>query len=198
MSKSGRLPHPERTPFPETHPLYAGGLPFAIAPLSKKLEGHDLAIVIGAPVFRYYPYIAGSIHSGRITLAAHYGRSCRSGTGAGWRQPFERSGTCTGRIAGKSETTQGRSSRHRQTGTSDGTVSGSKNTGEKTDGPISSLELFLTLRASTPEDTILVEESPSNLGELHTACPSTNPIILHLCQWQSWLEPGRQYRHCDG
>lgn len=52
-------PFSERTPFPETHELYAGMLPPAIGPLSQKLKGHDLAIVIGAPVFRYYPYIPG-------------------------------------------------------------------------------------------------------------------------------------------
>ncbi len=28
-------------------------------PLSEKLDGHDLALVVGAPVFRYYPYVAG-------------------------------------------------------------------------------------------------------------------------------------------
>jgi benzoylformate decarboxylase len=33
--------------------------PFAIGPLSKKLRGHDLIIVVGAQVFRYYPYVAG-------------------------------------------------------------------------------------------------------------------------------------------
>jgi benzoylformate decarboxylase len=49
----------ERAPFPEDHPLYCGGLPFAIGPLSTKLHGHDLALVIGAPVFRYYPYVPG-------------------------------------------------------------------------------------------------------------------------------------------
>ena len=49
----------ERAPFPENHPLYCGGLPFAIGPLCKKLEGHDVALVIGAPVFRYYPYVPG-------------------------------------------------------------------------------------------------------------------------------------------
>src|SRR5580692_9988353 len=52
-------PASERTPFPDTHPLYSDGLPFAIAPLSKKLEGHDIALVVGAPVFRYYPYSPG-------------------------------------------------------------------------------------------------------------------------------------------
>ncbi|TNB46707.1 benzoylformate decarboxylase [Martelella lutilitoris] len=52
-------PFCERTPFPETHKQYAGVLPAAIGPLSSKLEGHDLVIVVGAPVFRYYPYVSG-------------------------------------------------------------------------------------------------------------------------------------------
>src|SRR5271165_4253222 len=52
-------PASERAPFPENHPLYCGGLPFAIGPLCEKLTGHDLALVIGAPVFRYYPYVPG-------------------------------------------------------------------------------------------------------------------------------------------
>src|SRR5271156_2155704 len=52
-------PASERAPFPEDHPLYSGGLPFAIGPLSEKLEGHDVALVVGAPVFRYYPYVPG-------------------------------------------------------------------------------------------------------------------------------------------
>jgi benzoylformate decarboxylase len=53
-------PASERAPFPENHPLYSGGLPFAIGPLSQKLEGHDVALVVGAPVFRYYPYVPGT------------------------------------------------------------------------------------------------------------------------------------------
>jgi len=52
-------PFAERTPFPETHPLYAGALPAAIGPLSARLEGHDLIVVVGAPIFRYSPYIPG-------------------------------------------------------------------------------------------------------------------------------------------
>jgi hypothetical protein len=34
-------------------------LPFATRPLSEKLKGHDVALVIGAPVFRWYPYVPG-------------------------------------------------------------------------------------------------------------------------------------------
>ena len=52
-------PFAERTPFPETHRLHAGVLPPAIGPLGETLKGHDLVIVIGAPVFRYYPFVPG-------------------------------------------------------------------------------------------------------------------------------------------
>ncbi len=52
-------PLPDRVAFPQTHPQFRGVLPMAIGPLSKRLRGHDLIVVIGAPVFRYYPYLEG-------------------------------------------------------------------------------------------------------------------------------------------
>ena len=52
-------PLPDRASFPENHRLYQGPLPMTIAGAEKTLRGHDLAIVIGAQVFRYYPYVAG-------------------------------------------------------------------------------------------------------------------------------------------
>src|SRR6202142_1997705 len=52
-------PLSDRASFPQTHPQFRGMAPMAIGPLSKALRGHDLIIVIGAPVFRYYPYLAG-------------------------------------------------------------------------------------------------------------------------------------------
>ncbi|MDB5917737.1 MAG: benzoylformate decarboxylase [Massilia sp.] len=48
-----------RPGFPETHPQYQGVAPAAIGPLCESLQGHDVALVVGAPVFRYYPYVAG-------------------------------------------------------------------------------------------------------------------------------------------
>ena len=53
------VPFAERTPFPETHPLFMGALAPAIGPLAQQLAGHDLVLVVGAPVFRYYPYVPG-------------------------------------------------------------------------------------------------------------------------------------------
>jgi len=53
-------PFTERISFPVTHQQFQGSLPPAIGPASERLRGFDLAIVVGAQVFRYYPYVAGS------------------------------------------------------------------------------------------------------------------------------------------
>jgi benzoylformate decarboxylase len=50
---------PDRVSFPETHPLFGGPLPMTIAEVNQAVKGHDLVLVIGAAVFRYYPYVAG-------------------------------------------------------------------------------------------------------------------------------------------
>ncbi|MFI6813658.1 benzoylformate decarboxylase [Nonomuraea sp. NPDC050328] len=48
-----------RLGFPHDHPYFQGQLPPAIAPLAAQLAGHDLVLVAGAPVFRYYPHVPG-------------------------------------------------------------------------------------------------------------------------------------------
>ncbi|MDP9782536.1 benzoylformate decarboxylase [Pseudomonas fluorescens] len=52
-------PSASRCPFPTRHPSFRGVLPAAIAGISKTLAGHDLIIVIGAPVFRYHQFAPG-------------------------------------------------------------------------------------------------------------------------------------------
>ncbi|SCF35466.1 benzoylformate decarboxylase [Micromonospora viridifaciens] len=52
-------PAPERAVFPEDHPHFRGVLPYAIGPLGEALRGHDMVLVVGAPVFRYYPHVPG-------------------------------------------------------------------------------------------------------------------------------------------
>ncbi len=54
-------PAGERAGFPQDHPLFQGFLPLAIQPIADQLSGCDLVVVIGAPVFRYYPYVPGEI-----------------------------------------------------------------------------------------------------------------------------------------
>jgi len=47
--------------FPENHPYFQGLLPPAIAPLAQTLEPYDFVLVVGAPVFTYYPYLPGPV-----------------------------------------------------------------------------------------------------------------------------------------
>lgn len=52
-------PSASRCPFPTRHPSFRGVLPAGIADLTAELDGHDLILVIGAPVFRYHQYVPG-------------------------------------------------------------------------------------------------------------------------------------------
>jgi benzoylformate decarboxylase len=45
-----QAPLAERAVFPETHPLFKGALPMARGPLSDRLTGFDLVLVVGAEV----------------------------------------------------------------------------------------------------------------------------------------------------
>jgi benzoylformate decarboxylase len=50
-----------RAGFPEDHPNFQGALPPAMGPVAQFLEGRDLVVVVGAPVFKYYPNLPGDI-----------------------------------------------------------------------------------------------------------------------------------------
>jgi benzoylformate decarboxylase len=50
---------PDRASFPEDHPLFQGQLAMTVAGVTETLRSYDLVVVIGAQVFRYYPYVAG-------------------------------------------------------------------------------------------------------------------------------------------
>jgi benzoylformate decarboxylase len=53
-------PSAPRCPFPTTHCSFRGLLPAAIKGISTALAGHDLILVVGAPVFRYHQYEPGA------------------------------------------------------------------------------------------------------------------------------------------
>lgn len=50
-----------RLPFPSRHPLFRGVLPAGIAPVAEAMSGHDLVLVLGAPVFRYHEHLPGTL-----------------------------------------------------------------------------------------------------------------------------------------
>jgi benzoylformate decarboxylase len=58
-------PFASRLGFPETHPLFAGFLDAAPQAVAQTLAGHDLVLVVGAPVFTFHvPGICGLFDSG--------------------------------------------------------------------------------------------------------------------------------------
>ncbi|MEU4421495.1 benzoylformate decarboxylase [Actinoplanes sp. NPDC024001] len=52
-------PMPSRAAFPEDHPLFQGYLPPVRSAVAALLEGHDVVLVIGAPVFTYHVHTEG-------------------------------------------------------------------------------------------------------------------------------------------
>lgn len=52
-------PSPPRCPFPTRHPGFRGPLPASVRGVTEALAGHDLILVIGAPVFRYHQFEPG-------------------------------------------------------------------------------------------------------------------------------------------
>jgi benzoylformate decarboxylase len=172
-------PASERAPFPEDHPLYSGGLPFAMGPLSKALEGHDVALVVGAPVFRYYPYVPGPYLPPGLrllhisddpaeTARAPVGDSALGDAVLSLIALKDLLGDCKSK-AGKAR--EGLA--HRMAPHAPGAAKVSE------DGRLTAAQVFNALNEIRPANTILVEESPSNLGDLHAAWRITEPDTFY-------------------
>lgn len=165
-------PASERPPFPEDHPLYAGGLPFAIGPLSKRLAGHDVAIVIGAPVFRYYPYVPGDYLPDGLRLL-HVTDSAEEAARAPVGDSLIADAVLT--IAALTDLVAARPHRQVQHQAHRMAPHGPGLSVIDHDERMAADELFTVLYRSVPDDTVLVEESPSNLGDLHSVWPVVRP-----------------------
>lgn len=153
-------PFPECIAFPENHPQYAGKLPPAIGPLSQALKGHDLIVVVGAPVFRYYPWVAGSyLPEGAKLLQVT-------------DNPYEAAKS----VAGDSLVSDSRLALvalmakvdERKADPNAKEASAPKTGAEILDRaklPLTAEQVFVALSERLPEDYVIVNESPSNLSE---------------------------------
>jgi benzoylformate decarboxylase len=54
--------------FPQSHPLFQGHLPPSQKQLAERLSDHDVVLVLGAPVFLYYPYVPGPTVAGQAQI----------------------------------------------------------------------------------------------------------------------------------
>src|ERR1700728_684475 len=151
-------PLAEKASFPQTHPQFRGMVPIAIGPLSKKLQGHDLIIVGGAQVFRYYPFVAGDyLPQGAELLqvtndpwdaaAAVVGESLLSDSKLALDAFIDAIPAVTSRPAPTALRTE-------------------RTLPSPPNNPLTALEAFAALSELRPNDAILVNETASNFGDL--------------------------------
>ncbi|GIG69146.1 benzoylformate decarboxylase [Phytomonospora endophytica] len=76
-------PAESRATFPQDHWLYQGALPPDMGPLDETLDGHDLVVVLGAPVFRRRHPVPGDYPPAGTTLV-----QLTSDPGEAARAPF--------------------------------------------------------------------------------------------------------------
>jgi benzoylformate decarboxylase len=148
-------PLSERAAFPQDHPQYQGMLPPAIGPLAEKLKGHDTVLVIGAAVFRYYPYVPGEYLPDGTRLL-----HITDDPDEAARAPVGDSLLCDPGL--------GCAALAEQVPASDrpAPAPAAAPPAPEMGTPLSPDALFATLAREWPEDAVLFEESPSNVKAL--------------------------------
>ncbi|CAM02420.1 benzoylformate decarboxylase [Saccharopolyspora erythraea NRRL 2338] len=147
-------PSPSRCPFPTRHRSFRGVLPAAVQGVTDALDGHDLVLVAGAPVFRYHQYVPGEYLPEGARLV-----HLTSDPGEAARAPMGEALVCDiadalSRLADEAADTD----RPRLPPLPDfPSVSGSG-------GAVHPAELFATLRDIAPEDAVYVKESTATTG----------------------------------
>ena len=155
-------PRSPRASFPEDHPLFAGFLPFDPAGVRGALGGHDLVLVLGAPVFTVHVHSEGPmIESGceLIQLTDDPAEAARASLGSsvvGAVAPAIR--RLTELVEAGTPPPRGRE----QTPVPAAPASGEPMSGEFVIHQLSRL---------LPRETVLVEEAPSHRHAMHDLFP---------------------------
>ncbi|MGO3325424.1 benzoylformate decarboxylase [Gordonia sp. (in: high G+C Gram-positive bacteria)] len=169
-------PSSERVPFPEDHPLYAGGLPFAQGLLSEKLRGHDVVLVVGAPVFRYYPWVPGDYIPAGSRLLHITDDPAESGRAPVGDSLISDAVFALRALADLVPVRQSRAAVERQEHRLAPHASAEARPADPdNDGRLTPRQLFRVLSVAAPADTVIVQESPSNIADLHSEWMFTEP-----------------------
>jgi benzoylformate decarboxylase len=153
-------PMSSRASFPEDHRLFAGFLPPLRQPLADQLAGHDLVLVLGAPVFTYHVHSAGrylpeGAQLWQLTADPEYAARAPVGTAV----------LCTMKL-GIAQLAARLASRPR-----------SRGTGRAPRSPPAPADLpggeqvYHLIRRLMPEGAVIVEEAPSHRNALRDYLP---------------------------
>jgi benzoylformate decarboxylase len=160
-------PLPDRISFPLTHPQFRGALPIAIGPLSKRVEGYDLVIVIGSEVFRYYPYVSGDYLPQGTELLHITGDPLYANKAVAGDSLLSDAKLALDSLIQLVPKVQGRTlPPAAKPATMPPSPSG---------GPLRAIEAFTALSELRPKNAIVVDECPSSAEDILRTWPITDP-----------------------
>lgn len=155
-------PMSARASFPEDHRLFAGFLPPLRQPLADQLAGHDLVLVLGAPVFTYHvhtggDYLPDGAQLWQLTSDPEYAARAAVGTGI----------VCTMKL-GIGQLAAKLAARPRAR------AMGRKPLPQPKPGdPPSAEYVYHLIRKLMPDAAVIVEEAPSHRNALRDHLPIT-------------------------
>ncbi|BFO02783.1 benzoylformate decarboxylase [Pseudomonas guariconensis] len=164
-------PSAPRCPFPTRHPCFRGLMPAGIAAISQLLEGHDVVLVIGAPVFRYHQYDPGQyLKPGTrlISITCDPLEAARAPMGDAIVADI---GTMTAALASRI----GESERQLPA------VLPSPERVNQDAGRLRPETVFDTLNEMAPEDAIYLNESTSTTAQMWQRLNMRNPGSYYFC-----------------
>jgi benzoylformate decarboxylase len=159
-----------RAGFPENHPQFAGFLPAFREEICKRLEGHDLLVVLGAPIFTYHaeghgPFVPAGLPVFQITedpdwaASAITGQSILGNAGEGIRELLAKGRRMPAAIQ------KGRLPAARVA----------------LQDPLTDAMLVQTLADLRSPGSILVEEAPSTRGSTQAYLPMLQSESFYTC-----------------
>jgi benzoylformate decarboxylase len=170
-----QAPLAERAVFPEKHALYKGPMAIARGPLSNQLTGYDLVLVVGAEVWRYYPYVAGPVLPPGLELlhitndphdaaSALVGDSLLSDARLALEGLYQLLHSTLDKPSSESHEPK-----------LDTETAPIKPIEKTESSPMTALDAWTAIAHLRPKNALLVQESPSNGGDLIQVWPAEEP-----------------------
>jgi benzoylformate decarboxylase len=159
-----------RAGFPQDHALFAGHLPADRPRLRRALGSHDVIVVVGAPMFRQYPFMPGPLvdPGTRVAVVTHDPAEAHRSPAdlALLAAPAAVCGALVERVEDRGCFDASRPVRERPAAPAP----------PGPGAPMRAGHVFAALADRLPAETVIVEESPSSRPELETRLPARAPL----------------------
>lgn len=174
-------PLASRATFPANNPLYHGSLPLGQGPVGEVLSNFDLVLVVGAEVFRYYPWAPGPVlrngtHLLQITNSPHDAGAARVGDSLLSDARLALEGLLA--LLQNTTTSHAKKSTTSSSGTAQSSASKTSSAAARqstlssnTSTLMTAAEAFEVVAMLRKSSDLLVQESTSNVMDLLTAWP---------------------------